>query len=155
MVAVLLSEKFFAFTVVVAAELSPADVTLEDGETVAGPEANHETVRPCSLRCPASYTTAVAVVVELGLIGLAASVSSTRATWPLDTVIELGCEGTPSLVAVIVAFPVMPPVICTLEPLVAESLKILSSLVCQVIARPVTTDPFASLVVATSVVDAF
>jgi hypothetical protein len=54
MVAVRLSERFFAFTVVVAAEFSPADVTLEDGETVAAPEANHDTVRPCSRRSPAS-----------------------------------------------------------------------------------------------------
>lgn len=111
MVAVWLNENFLTFTVVVAAELSPADVTLDDGETSAAPDANHDTVRPCSRRCPASYTTAVAVVVEFGPIELSASVTSTRATWPFDTVIELGFEVTPSLVAVIVAFPVMPPVI--------------------------------------------
>jgi hypothetical protein len=98
---------------------------------------------------------AVAVVVEFGSMEFAASVTATRPTWPSDTVIELGCEVTPSLAAVIVAFPVIPPVICMLEPLVAESLTMLASLVCQVIARPATTDPFASFVVATRVVVAF
>ena len=46
MVAVWLVEMFFPFTVAVAAELSPVDVTLDDGVIVAAPEANHETVRP-------------------------------------------------------------------------------------------------------------
>lgn len=39
-------ETLFAFTVAVAAEFSPVDVTLVTGDTVAAPVALHVTVRP-------------------------------------------------------------------------------------------------------------
>jgi hypothetical protein len=150
-----LDELFFPFTVVVATELSPADVTLDVGDTVAAPVALHVTVRPQRGRPLASLTTAFAVVVAFDLIALDPSVTATLATWPFESVIVIGCEVTPSLVAVIVALSARPPVTCTLDPLVAERLTMFGSLVCQAIPRPVRTFPFASFVVATSVVVAF
>jgi hypothetical protein len=45
-VAVVVVETFFPFTVAVAAELSPVDVTLVDAVIVAPPETNQETERP-------------------------------------------------------------------------------------------------------------
>jgi hypothetical protein len=132
MVAVWLDETFFPFTVVVAAEFSPVDVVLDDGDTVAAPEANQETERPCSGRWFASSATAVAVVVAFGLIGFAARVTTTLATAPFVTMI-VDVPDFPLLVAVTIAEPASPPVTVTLSPDVADRVAILGSLVVHVI----------------------
>lgn len=49
-VAVVVDETFLPFTVAVAAEFSPVEVTVEDAVIVAPPETNHETERPWSGR---------------------------------------------------------------------------------------------------------
>lgn len=131
-VAVVVDETFFPFTVAVAEEFAPVDVTVDDAVMVAPPETNHETARPCSGRWFASSATAVAVVVAFDLTVLAPSVTTTLATVPLVTVI-VEVPVFPLLIAVMVAVPASPPVTVTLSPLVADRLATLGSLVVHVI----------------------
>ena len=132
MVAVVFDETFFPFTVAVAEELAPVDVTVVDAVMVAPPETNHETVRPCSGRWFASSATAVAVVDVFDLIVLDPSVTATLATVPLVTV-TVDVPVFPLRVAVTVAVPASPPVTVTLSPLVADRLAMFGSLVVHVI----------------------
>jgi hypothetical protein len=87
MIAFVVGDLFFAFTVAFAEESPPADVSLMEGDTVAAPTANQETSRPCSGDWFASYTTAIAVVLSFRLISLAPSLTTTLATGAFVTVI--------------------------------------------------------------------
>ena len=154
-VAVVVVETFLPFTVAVAAEFSPVDVTVVYAVIVAPPETNQETVpRPCSGRLFASSTTAVAVVVVFDLTVVAARVTTTLATVPFVTVI-VAVPDFPLLVAVIVAWPARPPVTVTLPPLVADRLAMVASLVVHVTVCPARALPAPSFTVAVSVVLAF
>ena len=132
--AVSVFETDFAVAVVVATLFGPVDVTLLEGETVAGslPGTLHATVRPWSGRPLPSRAVAETVVLVFFLIVVFCRVTVTVATVPFVTVI-VDVPDFPPLVAVIVAVPETPPVTSILCPLVAERLAMFASLVVHVI----------------------
>jgi hypothetical protein len=121
-------------------------------ETVATPVLSelHVITRPVSVFPFASSVVAVACDVPTAVIEVGARLTVTEATGiGLTVIVGVGLELTDSLIAVIVAAPTPTAVTVAGDPLaLTVSTDVL--LEAQVIVRPVSTLPFASLVVAVS-----
>jgi len=108
------------------------------------------TVRPDKVLPPPSFGVAVSTCVVPTIIGVAGADRATVATGTgLTVMVGVGLEFTDSLVAVIVAVPTPTAVTVAGLPL-ALTVRTAVLLDAQVIARPVSTLPFASFVVAVS-----
>src|SRR5439155_531641 len=138
---------FPSLVAVIVADPAATPVTSPAADTVAIAvfELVHATARPVSTFPAASFSVALSCVVAPTKIFAAAGLTVTEATGTIATV-TIAVPLFPSLVAVIVTAPTAPPVTSPL----ADTVAIAGFKLAQVITRPLSTFPAASLRVAVS-----